>query len=62
MLLKRQKNIIKEYFKEDLLDETNVDYYGNYNEMYRKVESIRDCETLSQDIRNYIRDLEMEVL
>ena len=32
-----------------------------YNEMYKKVEDIKDCETLPQDIRRYIEDLKMEV-
>lgn len=61
MLTKKQEKIIKEYFDNDMLDETNVDYYGNYNKMYREVEQIRDCETLSQDIKRFIWDLEMEV-
>ena len=61
MLTKKQEKIIKEYFEEDMLDETNVDYYANYNEMYKKVEEIKDTETLSQDIKRYINDLEMGV-
>ncbi len=61
MLTKKQKKIIKEYFEEDMLDETNAEYYANYNEMYKKVEEIKDTETLPQDIRRYIDDLEMEV-
>lgn len=61
MLTKKQEKIIKEYFEEDMLNETNVDYYANYNEMYKKVEEIKDTETLPQDIRRYIDDLEMEV-
>ena len=60
MLTKKQKQIIKKYFDEDMLDQTNAEYYGNYNKMYREVENVRDCETLSQDIKNYIFDLEME--
>ena len=61
MLIEKQKKIIKEYFEEDMLDETNIDYYANYNEMYKRVEDIKDCETLPQDIRRYIEDLKMEV-
>lgn len=61
MLTKKQEKIIKEYFEEDMLDETNVDYYANYNEMYKKVEEIKDTETLPQDVRRYIDDLEMGV-
>lgn len=62
MLLKRQEKIIKEYFERNLIDKANTDYYGNYNEMYRKCEAIKDTETLPQDIKRYIWDLEMEVL
>lgn len=61
MLTIKQKQIIKKYFDENLLSETNVDYYANYNEMYKKCEEIKDTETLSQDIRRYVWDLEMEV-
>ena len=28
MLIAKQKKIIKEYFEEDMLDETNIDYYA----------------------------------
>ena len=56
MLIAKQKKIIKEYFEEDMLDETNIDYYANYNEMYKKEEDIKDCETLPQDIRRYKKD------
>lgn len=59
MLTKRQEKIIKDYFLKGLLDEKNPNYYANYNEMYRKVEKIKDTETLSQDIRRYVWDLEL---
>lgn len=60
MLTKKQEKIIKEYFDNDMLDETNVDYYVNYNEMFKKLEKIKDTETLSTDIKRYILDLESE--
>lgn len=59
MLTKRQEKIIKDYFLKGLLDEKNPNYYANYNEMYRKVEKIKDTETLSQDIKRYVWDLEL---
>lgn len=59
MLTKRQEKIIKDYFLKGLLDEKNPNYYANYNEMYKKVEKIKDTETLSQDIKRYVWDLEL---
>ena len=57
MLTKRQENIIKDYYTKGLLDETNINYPTNYREMYKKVEDVRDTETLSQDIKRYIWDI-----
>ena len=63
MLIEKQKKVIKKYFDKGVLDKDHIDYgiyLDNYNKMYREVETIRDCETLSQDIRRYIEDLENE--
>ena len=47
--------------KPKVMIDATIDYYANYNEMYKNVEDIKDCETLPQDIRRYIEDLKMEV-
>ena len=60
MLTKRQEKIVKEYFDNNMLNENNVNYYSNYNEMFKKLEKIKDTETLSTDIKRYILDLESE--
>ena len=53
----KQKQLIKEYFDNDLLDETNVDNVRNKNELIRKLEEFNDYETLWQDVDRFIWDL-----
>ena len=59
MLTKRQEKIIKDYYVKGLIDEKNPNYYANYNEMYKKIEKIKDTEILNQDIKRFIWDLEV---
>lgn len=53
----KQKKLIKEYFDNDLIDETNIDYIRNKNELIRKLEEFNDYETLWSDTDRLIWDL-----
>lgn len=53
----KQKKLIKEYFDNDLIDETNVEYVRNKNELIRKLEEFNDYETLWSDVDRLIWDL-----
>ena len=58
MLVKKQKKIIEKYYKNGVLAEIKNGDYGNYNEMFRECENIKDTETLPQDIRHYLENLD----
>ena len=53
----KQKQLIKEYFDNDLIDETNVEYVQNKNELIRKLEEFNDYEALWLDVDRFIWDL-----
>lgn len=53
----KQKKIIKAYWENDLLDNTNVDYHYNKNFLLSQLEKINDYETLWSDLDRLIDDL-----
>jgi hypothetical protein len=53
----KQKQLIKEYFDNDLLDNTNVEYEQNKDELINNLEKINDYETLWSDVDRLIWDL-----
>lgn len=53
----KQKKIIKTYWENDLLDNTNVDYHYNKNFLLSQLEKINDYETLWSDLDRLINDL-----
>lgn len=59
-LSNKQKQLIKEYFDNDLIDYTNADYVRNKNELIRKLEEFNDYETLWSDTERLINDLSFD--
>ena len=53
----KQKELIKEYFDNDLLDYTNVEYEQNKDDLITKLEKFNDYETLWSDVDRFIWDL-----
>ena len=53
----KQKKIIKVYWENDLLDNTNIDYNYNKNFLLSQLEKINDYETLWSDLDRLIDDL-----
>ena len=53
----KQKEIIKDYFDNDLLDNTNAEYEQNKDDLIIKLEKLNDYETLWQDVDRLIWDL-----
>lgn len=56
-LNKKQKDLVKYYYENDMLDSTNVEYYGNIVKLKRECEEINDYETLYTDINRLMDDL-----
>lgn len=55
----KQKKLVKEYFDNDLLDYTNVEYRQNKVDLIIKLEKLNDYETLWSDVDRLIDDLIM---
>lgn len=53
----KQKNLVKEYFDNDLLDYTNAEYEQNKDDLINKLEEFNDYETLWSDVDRLIWDL-----
>ena len=53
----KQKQLIKEYFDNDLLDYTNAEYEQNKDDLITKLEEFNDYETLWSDVDRLIWDL-----
>lgn len=57
-LNKKQKELVKYYYRNDMLDSTNVEYYSNIVKLKLECEKINDYETLYTDINRLISDLD----
>jgi hypothetical protein len=53
----KQKKIVQRYWEEDKLDNTNVEYHLNKEQLLEELEKINDYETLWSDLDRLICDL-----
>lgn len=53
----KQKKIIEEYWENDMLDYTNVEYYYNKDLLLDKLYKINIYENLDSDLDRLIQDL-----
>ena len=53
----KQKKIIKEYWENDLLDNTNVEFYNHVDKLLDKLYAINCYENLDSDLHRLINDL-----